>query len=71
MKPLKGIFEYAITAAGANLDESIMIGDALEADIMGAQKFGMDQVYFNPNKKVHTETPTYEIICLSELKQLF
>jgi putative hydrolase of the HAD superfamily len=70
MKPLKGIFEFAITASGATIEESIMIGDALEADILGAQKFGMDQVYFNPNKKAHTEKPTYEISCLSELKAL-
>jgi putative hydrolase of the HAD superfamily len=70
MKPLKGIFEYALTATGATIEESIMIGDALEADIIGAQKFGMDQVYFNPGKKPHTQQPTYEISCLSELKQL-
>jgi putative hydrolase of the HAD superfamily len=71
MKPLKGIFEYAITATGATIEESIMIGDAMEADILGAQKFGMDQVYFNPGKIAHIHKPTYEISCLSELKQLF
>lgn len=70
MKPLKGIFEYAVTTSGATIEESVMIGDALEADILGAQRFGMDQIYFNPGKKVHTEKPTYEISCLSELKQL-
>jgi putative hydrolase of the HAD superfamily len=70
MKPLKGIFEYAISASGAAIQESIMIGDALEADILGAQRFGMDQIYFNPGKKAHNENPTHEIGCLSELKQL-
>jgi len=71
MKPLKAIFQYAVTAAGAAPEDSVMIGDALEADILGAQRFGMDQVYFNPNRLAHNERPTYEVSCLSELKQLF
>lgn len=71
MKPLKGIFDFAIQESGATIEDSIMIGDALEADVLGAQKYGMDQVYFNPNKKAHAHKPTYEISCLSELKQLF
>lgn len=71
MKPMKGIFDFALQSSGALLDESIMIGDALEADILGAQQYGMDQVYFNPNRKEHTQKPTYEIVCLSELKNLF
>lgn len=70
MKPRPAIFEYALNTTGALLHESIMIGDAMEADILGAQGYGMDQVYFNPCKKPHTEQPTYEISCLSELKQL-
>lgn len=69
MKPRPAIFDYAIRSAGALLQESIMIGDAMEADILGAQGYGMDQVYFNPGKKPHSEKPTYEISCLSELKQ--
>lgn len=69
MKPRPAIFEYAVRAAGATIAESIMIGDAMEADVLGAQGYGMDQVYFNPGKRSHTEQPTYEINCLSELKQ--
>lgn len=70
MKPMPAIFEYAMNTTGAALEESIMIGDAIEADILGAQAYGMDQVYFNPYKKPHSEKPTYEISCLSELKAL-
>jgi putative hydrolase of the HAD superfamily len=68
MKPQKEIFEYALKAAGASREESIMIGDALEADVLGAQAAGIDQVYFNVWKKPHAEHPTYEIDCLSKLK---
>ncbi len=70
MKPMPAIFEYAIKATGASISESIMIGDTLEADVLGAQSYGMDQVYYNVRKLPHQEKPTYEISCLSELKQL-
>ena len=70
MKPHPGIFEYAITATGASIEESIMIGDALEVDILGARNAGWDQVYFNPKKEQHDQSPTYEISCLSELQSI-
>jgi putative hydrolase of the HAD superfamily len=53
-KPDKAIFEYATNKAGTTADESIMIGDSIEADIRGAIGFGMDAIYFNPN---FTEPP--------------
>ncbi len=71
LKPHRGIFDYAISTTGAALHESIIIGDALEADIKGGINYGMDQVYFNPLRKPHTEKPTHEIACLSELKAIF
>ncbi len=66
-KPNPEIFHAAISAANAKKIESLMIGDDLENDILGAKKFGLDQVYFNPNKKSHQENVTFEI---SKLKQL-
>ena len=47
-----------------------MIGDDLEADILGAKKFGLDQVYFNPEKKDHQEEITHEIFSLKELQEI-
>ncbi|MBW4888594.1 YjjG family noncanonical pyrimidine nucleotidase [Mucilaginibacter sp. HMF5004] len=47
-KPDKAIFEHALNLAGAVKEESIMIGDSIEADIRGALNFGMDAIYFNP-----------------------
>ena len=67
MKPHPVIFEYALNAAKATPEESIMIGDHLEVDITGARDVGMDQVYYNPAKLKHAEQPTHEISCLSEL----
>jgi len=47
-KPDKAIFTHAIELAGAEIHESLMIGDSLEADVYGALSFGMDAIYFNP-----------------------
>ena len=70
MKPLKGIFDFAMMESGAAIEESIMIGDALEADVLGAQKYGMDQVYFNPAKPPVDFQPTSVIGHLGELRNI-
>lgn len=46
-KPHKRIFEVALESAGAKVEESIMIGDNFEADIMGARDFGMQAILYN------------------------
>lgn len=69
LKPYKEIFDYAVTKAGATTDSSIMIGDALDIDIIGAHNAGIDQVYFNTLKPVTGDLqPTYVINSLHELK---
>jgi YjjG family noncanonical pyrimidine nucleotidase len=69
-KPDPRIFEYSLDLAGATKSESIMIGDHLEADILGAKNAGLDQVYFNPNGKEHNHQITYEVKYLLELQQI-
>lgn len=71
MKPQAAIFNYALQAAGATAEESIMIGDALEIDILGAFYAGIDQVYYNPARTPHRHKPTYEVASLSELMEIF
>ena len=68
---VKEIFDFALQTTGATLNQSIMIGDALAIDVLGAKNVGMDQVYYNPSKIPHTEQPTYEVAHLSELKNIF
>lgn len=46
-KPHKDIFEKALTDASATAGESLMIGDNLEADIIGAIEVGMRAIIFN------------------------
>lgn len=66
-KPHKGIFEYALKKASAEKQESIMIGDSVEADIRGAQDYGIKAIYFNPLKKEKPHDVEWEITSLEEL----
>jgi len=68
LKPQKEIFEYALHVTGAEVQQSIMIGDTLDVDIAGAMGVGMDQVHVNYNKAIQNIHPTYTIHALSELK---
>jgi putative hydrolase of the HAD superfamily len=69
-KPDERIFQYAISTTKALKSTSIMIGDSLEADIIGARDAGIDQVYFNPDEHTHEEDITHEIKNLHELTEL-
>lgn len=70
-KPDKAVFQYALDKAGANLEESIMIGDSLEADIYGAMNFGMKAIFFNPLNKEKPADVNIQIGHLEELINLF
>ncbi len=71
MKPHRQIFDFALRTTGARIEDSIMIGDALDIDVLGAFNAGWDQVYYNPLKKAHDRKPTYEVGCWSEMMKVF
>ncbi|WP_298154418.1 YjjG family noncanonical pyrimidine nucleotidase [Flavobacterium sp.] len=54
-KPNPKIFEYALNQANASKECCLMIGDSLEADVMGAINCGFDAIFFN----VH-DTETFD-----------
>ena len=70
LKPDPRMFRHALERTGATAAESLMIGDNLECDVLGAYNAGIDQVYFNPSKRRHFNQITHEISCLSELKEI-
>jgi putative hydrolase of the HAD superfamily len=70
-KPNPRIFEYALERAKAKKEESIMIGDSIEADIYGALNFGMEAIFFNPLAKEKPEDVKKEITHLKDLVHLF
>ncbi len=69
-KPDKAIFEHALAGADAKKEHSVMIGDSIEADVRGALNFGMDAIYFNPNKVEAPEDVKMQIHTLAELKDI-
>lgn len=70
LKPNKEIFDFALQKAGANANETIMIGDNLDADIQGGINAGLDTVFVNHlNVNPHVKA-TYEIFHLKELEQI-
>jgi putative hydrolase of the HAD superfamily len=70
MKPKPEIFHFALHAAGAECCDCLMIGDALDIDVVGAMNVGMDSVYYNPKRMPHKEKPTYEVAHLEELTSI-
>ena len=70
VKPKKEIFEYALKKAGGKIEESIMIGDNLNADIMGAQNAGMDTIFVNHINAECNAAPTFTIRHLKELESI-
>ncbi|HEX8548098.1 MAG TPA: YjjG family noncanonical pyrimidine nucleotidase [Cytophagaceae bacterium] len=70
LKPDKKMFDFAINKIAAEAKDCVMIGDDLVADVLGAKGAGIDHVYYNPLKTKHSESLTYEINCLSELKSI-
>ena len=71
MKPNKEIFEFALSATKASKNESVMLGDDLEADIIGAHKAGLDQVFINHVDAHPDFKPTYMVKSLKELEDIF
>lgn len=60
-KPHPDIFKLALKAAGVSSNNSMMIGDSLEADILGALSAGMQAIHFNTNKEApHQHCPIIE-----------
>lgn len=70
-KPNPELYNYALQKTGAQLNESIMIGDMFDTDIAGAANIGMEQIYYNPKgKQGNSFEPTYEVAHLLDIKNI-
>ena len=67
LKPDKRIFEYALQLNNATASETIMIGDSYEADIVGAQNAGIDQIYYHPKTIDKNKPSTFQVKSLEEI----
>lgn len=76
LKPNKEIFDYAFAKANALPEQSIMIGDTIEVDILGAANAGIDQIHVNHLSKeaipfANGKLPTFTVYSLEELEGIF
>ena len=67
-KPHKLIFNHALTAANANVESSIMIGDNFNADILGALGVGMKAIYYDFHNT--NEQERENVIIVKSLKEI-
>ena len=65
-KPNPKVFNYAIELANTHVNNSLMIGDNYEADILGALNVGFDVIHFN----YHNEKVDKDIKQISKLLDL-
>lgn len=65
-KPNAKIFNHALELCSAIAEESVMVGDSLEADVIGALQMNMKAIHItdNPSKKIT------EYICVNKLLAL-
>ena len=72
-KPAKAYFDYALKVSGANRKTTLMIGDNLQSDILGALNAGLDAMLFNrwqvPPEDILQE-PTFIVETLSAIKTI-
>ena len=68
-KPNPKVFNFALAAANALKENSIMIGDSIEADIQGAINVGMQAIHFNFDGEEINDANFTSITSLLEIKQ--
>lgn len=72
-KPMTEFFKaVAKDIPDFNLESSLVIGDSLNADIIGGTNYNLDTCWFNPNMKENNTNikPTYEISKLSDIYRI-
>lgn len=69
-KPDPKIFQFAVEKANATVVESVMIGDDLKTDIIGAIQIGMKCIYYNPHGNVNKYPVWREVKSLLKIKEI-
>ncbi|MDD2512077.1 MAG: YjjG family noncanonical pyrimidine nucleotidase [Proteiniphilum sp.] len=70
-KPHADMFTYALKNTNARRDQTVMIGDSWDADIVGARQSHIAQIWFNPANEPPVDfQPTYTVRTLAEIKDI-
>ena len=70
-KPNPEIFQFAINNGKTSIENAVMIGDNLDADIRGAQNIGIDAIFFNAVGAQKPQDVKYMITDLKDLQSIF
>jgi len=69
-KPHRGIFTLALELSHSSANNAVMLGDSLQADIVGGRDAGWGQVYYNPLQIKHHEDVQHEVSDLISILDL-
>ena len=69
-KPSMQYFDYALRQSGADNATTMMIGDNLQTDIMGANRAGLDTILFNRWGIEPSSVPTYTVETLRDIMKI-
>jgi putative hydrolase of the HAD superfamily len=72
-KPSPLYFDYALKMSGASREKTLMIGDNLQSDILGALNAGLDAMLFNRwaiDKKDIPQSPTFIVDNLRDIMDI-
>ncbi|SNR17098.1 YjjG family noncanonical pyrimidine nucleotidase [Tenacibaculum jejuense] len=68
-KPNPKIFNFALKEVNSKPENCIMVGDSLEADVMGAKNLGIQPIFYDPKQEETVENNVLTIRSLLEIKQ--
>jgi putative hydrolase of the HAD superfamily len=68
-KPNAKVFHHALALANAKKENAIMIGDSIEADILGAINVGMEAIHCNFENEIINNINFRSVSSLLEIKQ--
>lgn len=71
-KPHPQIFEHALNISNLKTNNAIIIGDKIEADVLGGLNAGIHTCWYNPSGRLNKTDiqPHYEIACLKDVLSL-
>lgn len=69
-KPHPSVFKTALERNKAKSDQSIMIGDDFQADVLGAESCGIQGVLFDPNNNYKARNEITKIINLNQIHDI-
>ena len=69
-KPSSLYFDYAFKTSGARRETTLMIGDNLQTDIIGAHDAGLDTILFNRWNVEPSDIPTHTVTALREIMNI-